>query len=561
MDEIKTALSDWMRFKSVLFTPLGLTKHFRFFLNKICAFLYHRLHNINVSPKNLPHKGMKQRPEWLMALQIKNNFSKEYFVNTAGKQTLPDCEDNEIYLRDHRWGWLNEDATNARDKMAVIKELQHWTITNNNIAAECWEPYSASERICNFVCWLQMQTIDFQKQVMDDCTWKLFIQESARWIYDHLEYYGPKRTNNHILNNARALILAGVFFPIPHYVNAGIEILDHMLPQLFDQDGELRERSSHYQLLILMWLLDIAWAFRQIFPHTSKKIQIIQDLVSAVAQCAAILCDSRGRLLSLIGDVSPDISPDKLEKRISKYYSSDWPISKENIVVKESKYSHIGNWIRIECGNEIVLLNWPQGKFPVQYPTHGHSDTTSFTWIHEGMEVVCDLGRYRYTADAISEMQKSAKGHNVVLINGLSPTCEPFVRNSVPEPYGTCQLDSPMFFDKSLVLRHNGYKRSNVVLQHERRISLGPGQLTIQDSFWGNGEAYFDFLWYCTNPTGIKVNRIVNNDEICATEILLKKQSYQAWLSKEYGCKNPCIATSFSGSMKVPVTVETIITI
>ncbi|MHC1759630.1 MAG: heparinase II/III family protein [Negativicutes bacterium] len=557
MSKPNTVLTDQNHFKSELLTPFGFIMHSHYFLQKACAFLYYRLNNIGASPQKNPHKGMKQRPKWLMPLRREEIFPSKYFVNGVNKQSLPDCEDNEDYLRNHRWGWLNEDAAEEQDNVAILKKLQLWTVTNNNSVAGLWEPYSASERICNFVTWLRMQPNDFRKQVVDHSDWQVFMQQSATWIYEHLEYYGPTRTNNHILNNARALIMAGVYFPVPHYFDIGLEIFHNMLPQLIDQDGVVREQSSHYQLLILLWLLDTSWACKQIFSDANEKVRVIQDIIPSVARSTAILCDDQGRLLSFFGDISPDISPDKLEKRISKLYSATWPVLSGSEIAMEKGCSQSGNWLRIEVGNEIVLTNWPQGKFPTQYPTHGHSDATSVVWIHEGVEILCDLGRYRYTQDEISAFQKSGHGHNVALINGLSPICEPIVRHSVPEPYGSCYLDCPVFFDKGVVLRHNGYKRSNVVMKHERKIIVGNAQLTIQDTFIGEGEAFIELLWHFSGAITISAN-IASNNEI---EALLEKHSCQSWLSQEYGNKISCSEISYSGRLKVPVIIETIIKI
>src|SRR5208283_2440197 len=81
-------------------------------------------------------------------------------------------------------------------------------------------------------------------------------------------------------------------------------------------------------------------------------------------------------------------------------------------------------WFRISAAEEVVIGNFPAGRFPPEFPTHGHGDHTSFAWIHESVDVLVDTGRYRYTPDAVSSHQKSALGHNLPLVNGFAPLCE-----------------------------------------------------------------------------------------------------------------------------------------
>ena len=69
-------------------------------------------------------------------------------------------------------------------------------------------PYSAGERLTNLLVFLAaMPTAERARFVTPRlCE---FLRESVAWIFRHVEYYGRTETNNHVLNNARALVVGG----------------------------------------------------------------------------------------------------------------------------------------------------------------------------------------------------------------------------------------------------------------------------------------------------------------------------------------------------------------
>src|SRR5262249_31915247 len=84
----------------------------------------------------------------------------------------------------------------------------------------------------------------------------------------------------------------------------------------------------------------------------------------------------------------------------------------------------VDGWFRMGDVRNFVLGVFPPGEYPPPFPTHAHGDLGGFAWVDDGQEILTDCGRSRYGADTISWRQKSALGHNVVLVNGLAPLCE-----------------------------------------------------------------------------------------------------------------------------------------
>ncbi len=165
-------------------------------------------------------------------------------ARTAGQ----DIEDS---LAGHRWGFLLERMCHdAVDWCACFEACIRWIQNNVDTGEPAWEPYSACERIANLLIFYAASPAEIRERGIPR-ELREFLGTSVRWVYDHLEYYGPAETNNHILNNARALVLGGIACGDRLALSAGLQIFHQCLPKLILSGGFLRERSSHYQLIVL----------------------------------------------------------------------------------------------------------------------------------------------------------------------------------------------------------------------------------------------------------------------------------------------------------------------
>ena len=120
-----------------------------------------------------------------------------------------------------------------------------------------------------------MKAINNLRHVIYNLT-TLFSNYSANLVMRNPEYHGDLNTNNHILNNARALILAGSFLDSQCLFDAGCWIFTNQFDKHINSDGVLREGSSHYQYVVTRWVVDIACAFlyrdKNYFERIQQKI-------------------------------------------------------------------------------------------------------------------------------------------------------------------------------------------------------------------------------------------------------------------------------------------------
>jgi hypothetical protein len=520
----------------------------------------------------------REWPEWLL--------SREYILDTSAginpdevlsrishRQALPHAigayptdfrekplgDDIEDYFIYHRWGWLLDAQIS---KKLSVREISDKIVSRIKTKADkkdpSWETYSTCERVVNLITWMSLLP-EQEYKTLAQREIGLFLMDSAKWIIRNLEYYGPSKTNNHILNDARALVAVGSVFDWSPVMETGLRILKTMLPKLIQTEGFLRERSSHYQLIILNWMLDAQY-FLQNKPGYKQDIRLLEYFISQMLPAAAVLCDEKGCLLTCIGDISPDATTAQTSERLALLYPEYWPYKKEiNPLVKNKD-----DWYWLKAGDNLIVANFPSGIFPFPFPTHGHNDLTSFVWIHNGKELLCDSGRYRYTSDEMSSHQKSALGHSLPLVDGLAPISDGLTKSGwIPLPYGRAKLEAAVKNNNTLYFAHDGFKRGGKVKKHFREISLSDDIIYVVDNFEGKQEVDICLRWNfapglipsSNDPFTVEGNSVKIN--ITTDEKPHQIKWDDAWFSPEYGQVKKNAVFSLCWKVKLPFKIKT----
>jgi hypothetical protein len=467
------------------------------------------------------HRGNKMMPTWLQGLKLVNHSQCTTLAELAKRipeftlhktnATITELEwhsdiiDPENHLAQHRWGILSDKLLahiSAEQLPATILQQMEKTVAGATL-----ETYSTCERIANLLNWIAFMLQAQRLTVMPAHTVE-FLQKSLQWVLSHLEYYG-KRTGNHVLNNARALIMAGTVLNNSFAVTSGRLIFEKMLPVLIQAEGFLRERSSHYQLIVLGWLLD-AYAFVKTTEfYSAAQLEFLHNYIVKMSQAAAGLCDSEGNLLAVIGDISPDASPSKTTQRLRLCHPEFWPAVHTRMGLQD-------DWCILQSTQSKVILNCPAGTYPKSFSSHAHNDIPGFVWMFDNAPVLIDCGRARYTKDAISTLQKSALGHNVPLVNGFAPLSESLVINGNwwPTPYASAQIAISSDASHRVTISHNGFQRATPVTQHQRQMLLDDQQLRVEDFFNGHGKIELELRWQLPPSFELVENNKLSNGKL-----------------------------------------------
>ncbi len=557
--------------------PRFAIKHLR----TLSQLVINRYHQKILTALRTKHRGHKRFPHFLPKLRRKHflpALSSDQLLQRIPLRSLihvqPVCEtdivaiaaieDPEIYLAKQRWGKLVLDCVNGQQENAMAS-INQWMTSLPRRDDPAWETYSTCERVANLLTWLSVLT-PAQRQHLDADACLHFLSDALHWIYTHLEFYGHG-SSNHILNNARTLIMGGLVLNQPLMTQAGLTLLRQMLPLFIHNDGSLRERSSHYQLIVFTWLLD-AYHFLNTYawPITDD-LNFVHDYCQRMCATASLLCNDDGELITFIGDISPDASPALTCARLSAFYPTFWPTTPPHTSIRD-------DWILLRTRQNHLILNCPQGNYPLPYPTHAHADITSFIWHHQTQPVLIDPGRIRYTKDPIATQQKSALAHNLLLINDFAPFCESFViqGNWCPTPYANAHIHVTTDMDRNIHIVHNGYQRATPVTQHQRHIYMPTeDQLCIVDTLDGVGDVVATLLWQldpsfiafdansqCLTSHHYQLHLATQSDNGTLHIQFFRDHDSHTWCSTRYGVaiKNAMILTRYQ--LRLPAIIKTV---
>jgi hypothetical protein len=455
--------------------------------------------------------------------------------------------------------------TAASDEGADMQRVMAWIKSHGADTGAAWETYSACERVANLLLYLSVRRAPALGALEGPVV--RFIAQSLDWIDMYLEYYGESYTNNHIINNARALIMGGVAIGNQRAYTAGLRILRETLPDMILSGGFLRERSSHYQLIVFGWILD-AWKFAALQNTADgEDARFLARHAVGMSRAAQMLCGEDGLLLATIGDVSPDATPLKSALRLAALYPEFWPAAVAPAVAPQIR----DGWFRIEKHRAILLGNFPAGTHPLTHPHHGHSDHSAFALRQDGVDILIDTGRYRYTPDDISMLQTSARGHNVPLVNGFPALCETLLSGGLwwPRPYADATLKVTSH-DEKVALEHDGFARATPVRRHIRELSLEDNGLLVVDTFEGNGAIDLELCWnfgsgFTTFDTermtagGVagKVMLDIEGTPGAPAVEYVSGRSPGGWCSKEYGEVRASLGVMLLWRLDLPARVST----
>ena len=480
---------------------------------------------------------------------------------------MPLQGDPEDYMADQRWGFLTEALlSGSLDRRIAVERCMVWMESHADRSDLAWETYSTGERLTNLLVYLaSMPTAERTRLVTPRlCE---FLRESVVWIFRHVEYYGRTETNNHVLNNARALVVGGSVTGSEIAFSAGMQTFRRWLPELIAAGGFLRERSSHYQLVVLNWILDAWWFASAARSADCEEMRFLESYLHRIVPAGKMLCSQRLELLACIGDVSPDIDPDQSTARLARLYPHHW----QALAAPAGRISVVDDWFRLADGGETVVGNFPQGRMPKKFPTHGHNDFTSFAWLHGDTDVLVDPGRYRYTADEVSLHQAAAAAHNVPTVDGLAPFCESLKTGAQwrPVPYAEATLE--MFpTEAGVVLAHTGFARATPVTRHTRTIELEANGLHVHDAFEGQGAVDVEFHWQF-GPSFVLFDTFRSTMSGAGGEVSIKVIDLDApdnprrWnakirngcISRAYGALSPLLGLSLRSQVRLPARIVT----
>ncbi|MBD3274684.1 MAG: hypothetical protein GF372_05200 [Candidatus Marinimicrobia bacterium] len=269
-----------------------------------------------------------------------------------------------------------------------------WIASNTNRRGIAWHPYPVSLRIINW-CKADLANTEIQKSVY----------EQAAYLYRNTEFYHPA---NHYLENARALIFAGVYFQgageSSKWLNKGLEVFRRELPEQLLDDGGYFELSPMYHGLMLVAILDVI----NILEISHPEYQLLQEYASKMADFLLSMTHPDGHI-SLFNDSTQEIAPPT--EKIIDYYQGLVDAEPQRRI----RFSDSGYYI---LANEDVYCVVDGGQIgPDRIPAHAHADIFSYELSISGKQFIVNSGVYEYAAGPMRQYNRGTRSHNTVMID------------------------------------------------------------------------------------------------------------------------------------------------
>ena len=303
---------------------------------------------------------------------------------------------------------------------------------------DAWHPYVASTRVANWVAAASLDP-DVGPAVADSV--RVGLARIAANVEDDV-------LGNHVIRNAKALVLGGVAFADPSLVRRGGALLARELPRQVLSDGGHYERSPAYHLLVLRDLMEL------------RPFVDVEDAVGRMIRFASGTARPDGRP-ALFNDGGIDIAP-----------VLELPAPSEGVAVfEETGYVVVRDgdvWLAFDCGPPS----------PPYLPAHAHADGLSFQLWLDGRPVAVDPGMPAYEAGPERDFLRSSAAHSTVAVGA-----------GQFEPWGVFRAGALPAVRLVAAGRGEliGHLRDARGVEHRRHIRITEGLIEIQDELAGVG--------------------------------------------------------------------------
>ena len=256
-----------------------------------------------------------------------------------------------------------------------------------------WHPYCISRR---FWVWTRLLAEGVPANA-NRHRWLRSLATQMGWLERRLE---RDLGGNHLWENARALVAAGVFFKGEHadrWWKAGTELLNSCLAEQLLPWGEHFERSPMYQADLSRGLAELSVV---VYARDQKISERLRDVASRMRAAFLDAIRHPDGSIPLFGDSSLDGEETRCSYQpLPGRDRSEW--------VGEYYIHRVADHqLTFDAGN----------MGPDDLPAHAHADLLGFELSAFGERIIVDSGVHSYTGPE-RELLRSTKAHNVLVVN------------------------------------------------------------------------------------------------------------------------------------------------
>lgn len=418
------------------------------------------------------------------------------FVNNAWELKLPDVslpvepplpwrtwEDvvpsrlSRFFVHYHEYLAAALDQETPGRNCPVAEFLRTWTevypAPYSPRARDSWHPYVISRRIPVWISLLTREKVP--QEILADVLRSLAAQ--ARWLRKNLEF---DLGGNHLLQNLRALALAGAFFKgkeADEWLCEVGRLLQRELAAQILPHGEHFERAPSYHVDMLVALADVREAGNKAGLSWEE---YLTPVIDKMAEFLAGILHPDGEI-PLLSDSAFGLAPSPPEAFVRLGKTLPRLTAEEPCAYTVGTY-----WVFRDAEHYLIFDAGPVG--PDHLPAHVHADllTIEATWT--GKRLFVDAGVFDYEDSAERAFARSTAAHNTLEVDGQNQ-CDVWGRFRMGRrgwPTALCHgRTGPFFWAKAA---HNAYRFLGVRWVH-RLVACSPSHgWLIADLAEGSGE-------------------------------------------------------------------------
>ncbi|MGQ0703338.1 MAG: heparinase II/III domain-containing protein [Gemmatimonadales bacterium] len=315
----------------------------------------------------------------------------------------------------HAFGWAEELVEAFRQRgdpryaRRWIEFAESWLDATRGTRGEGWDPYPLSLRIGHWI-----RAVLLLDEALPARTGQRLLEaiaQQAAYLDRRLEYH---LLGNHLLENLRALALAGLLFdgaaPEHWRIRRAGQYWDELARQVLP-DGVHQERSPMYHDLLLQGALELLLLQRAAGLEPGETpVRLLGAMLEATACLHRPLPDGRPYLFN---DTSEATDPDlpglgRLALRLGLILPppprGSWHLTASGFL------GYAGEQLRIAVDAGEPGPRW--------LPAHAHCGMLSYELDLGGGPLVVDSGVAGYDGDPLREYGRSTRAHNTVQIGG-----------------------------------------------------------------------------------------------------------------------------------------------
>lgn len=358
---------------------------------------------------------------------------------------------------------LNSDVRRHAQTEAMVAELLDGWIEENQCPGQpAWHPYTTSLRIVNWIKAFSTQDkLTTPLRLSSLYAQALFLERN---IEGHLMV-------NHIWENARALIFAGIFFEgtdAARWLEKGSRILKRELVEELLPHGGHFERSPMYHTLLTEGLLD---AYAYLTANGLDTGWLTMPLRKMCEWMFSIRCPDGW--FPLFNDAVFGISASADDVLSDAERIIGFRGLSNLVSARDCDGCHILDGGVFFCAVDGAPIG------PDYNPGHAHADNLTFEAYYKGERLVVDSGIYHYDADDVRRWYRSSVSHNTVVINDVD-------QSEVWGGFRVGRRSHPLYSASwesgGLLIFHGIYKNCVAIAQnivHERIIVVDPSEFVL----------------------------------------------------------------------------------